>query len=473
MLVPFHSFYETVESFLDPIITRTIKQAEGNDHLEDCDCDILKTLFMIRHVKEIQPTLDNLVVLSITSVDEDKLKLRKTVAESLGRLEEQTLIDKTGDTFHFLTNEGQEINREIKNIDIENHLILDAIYDVIYNSNDICPTKIKDYKFNRYVDGKSRNVASADLTIKFLTPSSDEILRGSGQQSLSGDNLSNIDSTDTLLFIFPDHIKFVDQISRYLQIEKYLKQNSSNRNNPEIQGILTAKRQEADRLKERSVSAICEGVRDARIFIDSKEVTSIVKKNPKERVKKGFEILEKNVYNKSSYVTRGYESTTDILKVLRSDDLERFTIRDEKNTTVVLKGLKEHFMKKPYGWKDMTISGLVATLFVAEEVKLRYQKTYCMSDAEVITSYLTLKENADKLVIEIRKKTGAEIISYVKSVLRDVFDKTDIPDKENELYDFSHTIINDELMAIEQISGKYADEVRYPGKESIGNYIHT
>jgi len=94
-----------------------------------------------------------------------------------------------------------------------------------------------------------------------------------------------------------------------------------------------------------------------------------------------------------------------------------------------------------------------------------------MSDAEVITSYLTLKENADKLVIEIRKKTGAEIISYVKSVLRDVFDKTDIPDKENELYDFSHTIINDELMAIEQISGKYADEVRYPGKESIGNYI--
>ena len=490
MLVPFHSFYETVESFLDPIITRTIKQAEGNDHLEDCDCDILKTLFMIRHVKEIQPTLDNLVVLSITSVDEDKLKLRKTVAESLGRLEEQTLIDKTGDTFHFLTNEGQEINREIKNIDIENHLILDAIYDVIYNSNDICPTKIGDYKFNRFVDGKSRKVTNADLTIKFLTPSSDEILRGSGQQSLSRDNLSNIDSTDTLLFIFPDHIKFVEQISRYLKIEKYLKQNSSNRNNPEIQGILTAKKQEADRLKERSVSAICEGVRDARIFIDSKEVTSIVKKNPKERVKEGFEILEKNVYNKSSYVTRGYESTTDILKVLRSDDLERFgietsainklaldevlnyiTIRDEKNTTVVLKGLKEHFMKKPYGWKDMTISGLVATLFVAEDVKLRYQKTYCMSDAEVITSYLTLKENADKLVIEIRKKTGAEIISYVKSVLRDVFDKTDIPDKENELYDFSHTIINDELMAIEQISGKYADEVRYPGKESIGNYI--
>ncbi len=55
VIVPFHLFYNTIESFLDPIITRTIKQAEKNDYLRDNDCDILRTLFMIRHVKEIQP----------------------------------------------------------------------------------------------------------------------------------------------------------------------------------------------------------------------------------------------------------------------------------------------------------------------------------------------------------------------------------------------------------------------------------
>jgi len=214
VLVPFHSFYDTVESFLDPIIKRTIDHAEANDYLEDFDCDILKTLIKIRHVKEIQPNIDNLVVLSISSVDEDKLKLRDMVAKSLQRLTEQTLINKSGDTFHFLTNEEQEINREIKNIEIEKYLILDEVYDVVYNSNDICPAKYKDYKFNKYVDEKVKTAGNADLSIKFLTPRSDEMMRGSGQQSLQGENLSNIDSTDSLLFIFPENSEFVDQITK-------------------------------------------------------------------------------------------------------------------------------------------------------------------------------------------------------------------------------------------------------------------
>jgi len=489
VLIPFHSFYNTVESFLDPIIKRTIDHAKLNDLLEEHDSDILKILFMIKHVKEIQPTLDNLVVLSISNVDEDKLKLRKSVAESLRRLEEQTLINKSGDTFHFLTNEEQEINREIKNLDIEKHLILNEIYNVIYNSNDVCPTKYMDLKFNRSVDDKVRSLANADLTIKFLTPSSDDMLRGSTQQSLRGENLSNIDSTDTLLFIFPEQSKFVDLIRRNLQINKYLLQNSSNRNIPEIQRILGDKRQEAEKLKDSWILGIHEGVRDARVFIDGKEVTGIAKNNPKERVKDGFEILEKNVYSKSSYVTYPYESDTDILRILRSDDLEKYgigesgtnklaleevlnyvTIRDERNTTVVLKDLKEHFMRKPYGWKDMTIAGIIATLFAAEEVKLRYQRTYLGLNAEEIASYLTRREDADKLIIEVRKKTEAEIISAVKSVLRDVFDKTDIPDKENDLYDFSHGILTDELLAVQTISCKYAEEKRYPGEEDINNY---
>jgi glutaredoxin len=444
---------------------------------------------MIRHVKELQPNLENLVALSISNVDENKLKLKERVAESLSRLEEQTLISKSGDSYYFLTNEEQEINREIKNTDVEKHSIIDVVSEVVFNSNDICPTKYMDYKFNRSVDDRVKTVTNAELTIKFLTPLADEIIRGSGQQSLHGENLSNIDSTDTLLFVFPSRSKFTDQIKSYLQIEKYIKQNPSNRNDPEITRILVDKRQEAERTKESSVLNIQEGLKDAKIFIDGKEVTSIEKKNPKERVMEGFKILIKNVYSKSSYVTVDYASDNDILRILRSDDLEKFgigksdinklalyevlnyiSIRDEKNTTVVLKDLKEHFMKKPFGWKDMTISGLIATLFVAEEVKLRYQKTSLVSNAEEIAKYLTRREDADKLIIEIRKKTGTEIINSVRSILRDVFDKTDIPEKENDLYSFSHKIITDELLAVKEISGKYAEEKRYPGKVDIENY---
>ncbi|WP_250868420.1 BREX system P-loop protein BrxC [Methanococcoides seepicolus] len=290
ILVPFSSFYSTVESFLDPIIKRTIKQAEDNDVLNKEDCDLLKILFMIRHVADVQPNLENLVALSVSSVDEDKLELKKRVAESLKKLEGQTLINKSGDSYSFLTNEEQDINRKIKNLDIDRHLILDDIYNTVFTTNDICPVKHSKYVFNRVLDDKIKPSNNADITVKFLTPLSDELTRGSGQRSLHGENLSNIDSTDTLLFIFPDKSDFVDMVRKYLRISKYLTQNSSRSNNDILHRIMLDKTQEMERLKESAVKSIFEGASEARIFIHGKEVTSIGNKNPKDRVKEGLDM---------------------------------------------------------------------------------------------------------------------------------------------------------------------------------------
>ncbi|MDA0525425.1 BREX system P-loop protein BrxC [Methanococcoides alaskense] len=489
VLVPFSSFYSTVESFLDPIITRTIKQAEANDVLNNADCDILKMLFMIRHVVDVQANLENLVALSVSSVNEDKLELKKSVAESLIKLEGQTLINKSGDSYSFLTNEEQEINREIKNLDVDRHLILDDIFNVVFNSNDICPVKHSKYVFDRALDDKTKSANNADITVKFLTPMSDEVTRGSGQRSLSGDNLSNIDSKDTLLFIFPEKSDFVDIVKKYLRINKYLTQNSSRSDNDIRHRILLDKKQDLERLKESAVRGILDGASEARIFVHGKEVSSIGNKNPKERVKEGLDVLFENVYSKYGYVTRKFDSDSDVLKILRSNDLEKYgigksdtnkralkevldyvDIRTEKNDNVVLKEVKSRFSGKPYGWNDLTISGLVATLFTNEDIRLRYQKTTLQGNPEEIARYLTRKDDAERVILEIRKPAGMEIINDVKSILRDVFDRTAIPDKEKDLFDLCYEIISEEMGSVERIAGKYAEEKRYPGEKDILAY---
>lgn len=489
-LVPFHIFYSTIESFLDPIIKRTIAQAMDNDFLEEEDCNILKILFMIRHVNVLQPSLDNLVVLSISHVDEDKRKLKEKIAASLQRLETQTLIQKSGDKYYFLTNEEQEINREIKNVVIEKHKILDDISKHIFNV--VCPSKYKDYKFNKSIDDKVDSASGADLTVKFLTPLSDDVLRGSGQRSLSGENLSNIDSTDTLLFVFPSDVEFVDQIRNYLKINKYLNQNTSNTNVGEIKDIHSAKRIDADKLLEASKKSMEEGVSEARIFVDGKEVTSIEKKNPKERIKEGLDLLFENVYKKANYVTNNIGSDSEILRILKADDLEKFgaetsetnqlalrevldylNIKHQKNDVVVLQEIKDRFKRKPYGWSDMTISGLVAVLFARDEIKLRFQKTYLVlkkETAEEVVRYLIRKDSADKLVLEIREKTNIEVIKAVRAILRDVFEKMNIPDKENDLFEFTHSLFTSEYRELEQIEGRYKEEPRFPGREKIKEY---
>lgn len=490
VLVPFSTFYNTIESFLDPIITRTIQQAKDNDLLEDEDCEILKILFMIRHVNVLQPSLDNLVVLSISNVDEDKRKLKERVAASLQRLEAQTLIQKSGDRYYFLTNEEQEINREIKGIIIEKHRILDEMFSYIFD--EVCPTKYKDYKFHKSIDDKNKPTAGADLTIKFLTPLSDDIVRGSGQRSLNGENLSNVDSTDTLLFVFPQDAEFVEHIRNYLRINKYLTQNTSNTNIGEVKEILSGKRTDEERYREAAKKSMEEGVSEARVFVDGKEVTSIEKKNPKERIKDGLDLLFENVYKKAGYVTMDFASDSEILRILKADDLERFgagasqtnqlalreimdylNIKHQKNDVVVLQEIKDRFRRKPYGWNETTISGLVATLFAKDEIKLRYQKTYLIlkkENAEEIVRYLTRKDSADKLMLEVREKTNIEVIKGVRSVLRDVFEKTNIPEKENELFEFTHSLFTDEYRNLEQIEGRYKEEQRFPGRQKIKGY---
>ena len=425
LLIPFHAFYETIAGFLDPIIAKTISHARKNDFLNEKDCELLEILFMIRNIKEIEPNLDNLIVLSISSVDEDKIKLKQRIIESLRRLEDQTLINKSEDRYYFLTNEEQDINREIKGIDIEEHQILEEIHGMLYEQKSgICPASHKDYKFNKAIDDRVKAVLGADLTIKFLTPLSDQYNGKKGnQQSLSGDSLSNIDSTDTLLFVLPED-ELVDQIRSYLRIEKYLKQNSSNRNNVEIQNILSTKQQNAVSARANAAEIILKGVSDSRVFVDNKEVTP-GKSNPKERIKEGLDLLIENVYNKAGYATKDYETESDVLRVLRSDDLEKFGVtgsdtnklalketleyiqlKHGRSGRVLLSDLKDRFMKKPYGWKDMTISGLVATLYLREEIKLRYQSEYLFNNADATAKRLTRRDEADKLVIEIREKTG-------------------------------------------------------------------
>lgn len=488
-LVPFYSFYDTIESFLDPIIKRTITQAGDNEHLEEFDCLLLKTLFMIRHVQELPKNLDNIIVLSLSSVDEDKLQLRERVIASLNRLERETLISKSGDNFYFLTNEEQEINREIKQIDIDRHLIVQEIFDQVFTSNSICQKSYGEYKFNKSVDDKVSSSSDADLTIRFLTPLADEYVRGSGQQSLGGENLSNIDSKDTLLFIFPEESGFVGQIQGYLQIEKFLKQTRSNRNDELMKKYLIEKQQEAASLKESSISAIHEGVKDARVFVDGIEV-SLSSGSPKELVRDGFERLIKAVYHKSHYVNQEFASDSDVLRVLKSADLTQFgvstsevnhlalqemhdyiSVKDEKKVPVVMSELISHFSRKPYGWKVMTISGLLAMLYKGDDIRLRYQRAYLAHNPEDIARYITRKENFDKIVIELKKKTSAEIIQNVKALLRDVYDISALPEKEQEISDLIRSTLDEKKGELAADLARYSEEPRYPGRKRIEPYL--
>ena len=113
-------FYDALEQFLDHSHKGVISRALDNDylnpeHAEECfDANVLKTLFMIKYVKEITATVNNITSLMASNINEDRMGLTQRVEDALKRLARQTLIQKNGEIYVFLTNEEQEINKAIR-----------------------------------------------------------------------------------------------------------------------------------------------------------------------------------------------------------------------------------------------------------------------------------------------------------------------------------------------------------------------
>src|SRR5690606_34497083 len=80
-LIPFYAFYDTIKEFLTPSIARVIEGAYENPALreDEFNIDLLKVLFMIKYIKELPASIDNIATLMVTQIDEDKLALKEKI----------------------------------------------------------------------------------------------------------------------------------------------------------------------------------------------------------------------------------------------------------------------------------------------------------------------------------------------------------------------------------------------------------
>lgn len=166
-LVPFNMFYEPLEEFIDHSHRGVIIRALDNEfinpnHDRECfDVNVLKTLFMIKYVKEIKANIENITSLMVSHIDEDRLQLRQKVEDALKRLIRQTLVQKSGDCYVFLTNEEQEINRAVGAQAVESaeitakvsEMIFDGLYDEKQYRYPVMNGRYS-YRFNQIVDDK-------------------------------------------------------------------------------------------------------------------------------------------------------------------------------------------------------------------------------------------------------------------------------------------------------------------------------
>ena len=383
-LATFDLMFEGIRTTLKSNIQRSVLQAEN--HLDNpFAIRLLKTLFLVKYVKEFKPTLRNLCVLMLEGFEQNLLQLRQQVEEALNRLEQETYIQRHGELYEYLTDEEKDVEQEIKNTDVETSDVTDELEKLVFDSV-IKSRKIRydnngqDYPYARKLDDCLQS-REHELAIHVVTPFHENAGNVSVLQMQSM-------GRDELLVVIPPDDRLVRDILMYKRTEKYIKQTMSVTQQEAIKHILTDKSfQNRDRYAElqRRVQKL---LGKAKIFIAGTDI-EIGGEDAQSRIVKGFHELITRVYPNlrmlrginyteadittclnhsqeglfSGDVTTLAESEQEVLAFIQSNN------RGGVRTT--LKSLLERFERKPYGWYYAAILCILAKLCVRGKVELR------------------------------------------------------------------------------------------------------
>ncbi len=484
-LVPFHEFYESIRSFLDSSVSQVIEQAETNAQLKPEDINVLKLLFMIKYVKEMPPMLDNVTTLMVNYMDQDKLALKESITASLRRLEEQTLIQKNGDAYIFLTNEEQEINREIKKMNVGHDELCkeigDIVFDEIYTHRRYRYSNHYDFTYNQMIDDRPRGAQDGEITLQIITPDFYEDLEEHGYAAHSALQQERV------LVVLPKNKRaFLEELEAVLQIEAYQMRSGSVQNTPAVQEIMSAKTVERQERRNRASTLLVDALGDAQIYVRGDRL-DLRTRNPKEKFEQALKRLVENIYLKLGYIEDFVTTTAELQTMMTEDkaqlsltvdvpnrlaleEVERFVERrDLMNRRVDMKSLLDHFKRAPYGWNELDIAALVARLAWLQKIRLQYGGENLSITDRRIPDYLTKRGEVERLVM--RRRIGVEpaLINTVRNIGHTVFNYASLPSDEDHLARKMTELINVEKTLAEQLLKYYKDPngAKYPGKDGV------
>lgn len=490
VLVPLYKFYPSIDSFLDTAVKRTIDQSRDNPGLKPFDVEILRVLFMIRYVDEMKGNIENLVTLCIDTIDADRLALKKQVEESLLRLERQSLIARSGDNFYFLTHEEQDINREIKTIELsssEEAKVLGAILfdDILKGSKKYRYQATKmDFSFNRICDGfplESR--VDKDLTVQVFTPlgagSDAELWKKSRFQ------LESMNEGGQVVIKLNDAPTLELELRQYLKTDKFLRTKTDDALPESTKNIHRSIADENRDRRERLKNVIEQLVLDADYFVAGQKV-EINTTTPSTALDQSLEYLITNTFSKMAYIGKiSDEPKRELQAILRSNDVQKtaiaassnsaieevrdfITLSDRANHRIVLSEMLEKFRIRPYGWADDEVLILLAQLLVLGEIQFVINASPIANDN--VFDQIASKSKQRSITLVRRKMTDPKLLQQCRSLGKDVFSEMG-PDSEDGLFEFLKGKSRDWLSALTNYKS-LADTGSYPGQAEINDGLN-
>lgn len=482
-LVPFSLFYNTVHTFLESAIRRVIDRcqtaADNHDGIEQYDVDVLKLLYLIRYVDDIKANVDNITTLMVDDIRADKINMRKQIQESLDRLVRENYVARNGDTYTFLTDDEQDIERDIRNTPVDSATIVQSISQIIFGDLYVSK-KFKygkyDFPYDQIIDETTIGQLTGAVRLRILTVASD--LYNAGAQALL--MKSNVDNEAIL--VLSDKYPYFDDLESAAKIRKYVKSRNVAQLPEAIQHIIRGKQQQASAYEKTAKEHISSAILEAKVYV-SGEMSEIKTSSVKDKIENSLSSLVESVYSKLGYIKKNFDNDMELLQILTNPN-KQFTLGggvavdnpdavDEVAQYLDLQGMKmlptsmgdiqRRFSAIPYGWREIDIAAVICSLISTQKVALQYSGSVIQPTDKHIPDYLRRKTEIDKTLVTQKKKIPEALNTNARKVLKEYFNTMDLPADDDGLIAYirdSFTVEKDKLQGlldVQYASGNYPD----------------
>ena len=501
-LAPFYLFYDTVHTFLDSSIRRVIercqKAADTNAGIEQQDVFVLKLLYLVRYIDDIKANLDNIVILMADDIRMDKIIMREQVRGSLDRLMSQNYIGRTGDTYNFLTDEEQDIQREIRNTPVDTAAIVERIAHMVFG--DIYTTKKfrygrYDFAFDQIVDNTTVGAVTGGMRLKIMTVATDPAEKAELRLMTESSGQSIVVLADT---------PYYESLENAMKIRKYVKQRNVAQLPKSVRDIIANYQSEADKYEQSAQGELADAISKAQFYVDGEKIemkAAAVSSKEEDPVKRDYEIkkgkarsvidqsldyLVSHVYSNLDLITENAESDADIIALLTgaSNMLpgiepnrdaavkveEYLEMQERKHLPTSMADVQSRYQAIPYGWREIDIAAVVALLIINQKVTIKYAGSTVQPNNSKLPDMPRKKSEIGKTQICRRQVVSVTRMKAVKNLLRDYFNLMDVPADEDGLIQFIIDKFEDLQKHYEDLLAKYEGH-KYPDRNVVSNAV--
>ena len=445
-IIPLYEFFPSIQSWLESNIAATIKHAESNSALTDPDFDInlLKTLFMVRYVDQFKANVNNLAVLFLDNIHQDMVELKKRLGASLERLEAQSLISKSVEVYKFLTNEEQDISRQINQLNPAENEISKALIELVVDGGlnevsnkgkfEYSNKKIFEYEFQ--VDGQAATSSNRNLDFKinFITERDREKFSLYQQNSIA--TLAQ-DGEITLVLAEGGWLR---ELHNYVKTNKFISERALAILDERSKSIIRSKQDDNQTRKQKLVAGFKEAIRAAQCWINGR-VVNLATSDIKQIIAQICEYYIDNNYSNLQLIAKPYPDPVEVsirnliqhgfddligaadvksLNPKAYSEVESYLqMQKTIGQRVNLTGLINRFERKPFGWQEQQTAALLGEMYLNNGINLVYKNQIVAK--ENIPSKLFAKREWADIYLEVKEATPQELLNNVGKLYHELF----------------------------------------------------